>query len=272
MKKIVLFISVLVFLAAASSAVPHVPTLEFMGVFAQPPAGWIFWNGAEIRIGWKLRNGLGHERMNILLLRDGAYLKTLAAGVPNKLANMGNPNQNYLYNEYVWKPGPYDVGCGYQVKVSKEDNSLFVISGSFNIYPALRYTKNGVISYAQLDTPVGGSTLLLKTHSPIKWTANAAPAAWPSKQIHLKLLANINGSIVLVGDIADVSLDLSGCAIHGQYSWTVGALVNIVRAEYKPNGKNNILYRVRLTGDSSTYDSDDFKIGGIFVQSGSSKK
>jgi hypothetical protein len=269
MKKFTLCFSVLALLVAAVPGTPRTPTLEFMGVFAQPSSGWLFWNGAEIRIGWKLRNGLGHERMIIDLLKDGAYLKTLIAGVPNKLANMGQADQNYLYNEYAWKPGPYDIGCHYQVKVNKEDYSLSITSAVFNIYPVFRYTKNGVNSYAQLDTPAGGSTLLLGKNYPIKWSANAAPAAWPSKQIHLKLLADINGSIVVVGDIADVAIDFSGCAIHGQYGWPVGTLVNIAHPEYKPDGKNNVLYRVRLTGDSSTYDSDDFKIGAIHVTPGS---
>ena len=263
MRKFVLCFCALALLAAAVPGIARTPTLEFMDVFAQPSSSWLFWNGGEILIGWKLRNGLGHERMNIYLYRDGAYLKTLMAGIPNKLADMGQPDQNYLYNEYAWKPGPYDVGCHYQVKVSKEDNSLSITSGIFNIYPAWHYVKNGVNSYARLDTPVGGSNLLFGTNYLIKWTANAAPTAWPSKQIHLKLLANINGSILPVGDIADLNIDFSGCAIYGQYGWPVGTVVNLVHAEYKPDGKNNVLYRVRLTGDSSTYDSDDFKIGRL---------
>lgn len=93
----------------------------------------------------------------------------------------------------------------------------------------------------------------------------AAPSAWPSGKINLKLMANINGNVIHVGDIATVNISFAGCPVTGRYTWLVGTLTNVTHPGKKPDGKNGINYRIRLTGDTSTYDSDDFTIGKLLV-------
>jgi hypothetical protein len=237
-----------------------------MDTLAQDPYAWIFFDGYVLHVGWQIKPGTGQERMKIVLLNGAEMpLRTLASGIANKFANMGQADANYWYNIYPWTLGPGDVGCYYKIRVSTEDNSMSITSAIFNIYPALNYQKNGVYSYARLDTPQGGVIYFLNRDLDIKWTAMAKPTAWPSKEIQLKLMANDNGNIVYVGDIAHVGINFIHCPIHGKYSWKVGSLLTCVLPEKRPDGKNGIRYRIRLTGDTSTYDSDDFLIGRLLM-------
>jgi hypothetical protein len=262
-RRFVIFAVALVLLAATVPGTAGLATIKFMDVLAQPPSGWLFWSGGQVKIGWQLHNVTGQEKMTIALVRGDAVLKILASGLSNKFANMGQAAKNYWYNEYNWPPGPGDIGCHYRIRVSTQDGGLSITSYPFSIFPALNFQKNGVTSYARLDTPTAGSTLLFGRNYDITWTAVSALIAWPSRQIHLKLLANINGSIIPVGDIFDLNIDFLGCSIYGKYTWNVGFVYNFVHIEYRPDGKNGIKYRIRLTGDTSTYDSDDFLIGKI---------
>ena len=266
MKRSGIVVLALIILSSVLSSGASGSTLKFQGTFANPPSSWLFLSNATMHIGWQIKPGTGQERMIVVLLRNGSVSKTLASDVSNKFANMGNAADNYWYNEVVWKPGSGDANCHFQVKVKTMDGSLSLTSAEFNIYPHLNYQKNGVYSYARLIYPLGGKTYLLHMNTDIKWEGNMTPSAWPSGKIHLKLMANDNGNIIHVGDIVDVTIDYSGCPITGQYSWKVGTLTNITHPEKKPNGTNGVKYRVRLTGEHSTYDSDDFLVGKFAVK------
>jgi len=264
MKKFAVSLVLVVLLTAAVPAQAGLTILSFMDVFAQPPSGWLFWSGYQVHVAWKLTgSATGQEKMNVALLKDGAAVRMLASGISNKFANMGQASANYWYNEYLWTIGPGDVGCHFQVQVTVQNSSLAIKTDMFNIYPFLNIQKNGVNSYARLDTPKAGDVILYGHNYDIKWTANAAHSAWPSGKISLKLMTTSGGAVIHVGDIVTVNIDFNGCPIYGKYSWPAGALFNITHPGKVPDGKNGIKYRIRLTGDSSTYDTDDFLIGTL---------
>jgi hypothetical protein len=275
MRKIAVFAFAVILLAPTVPGTAGISTIKFMDVFASPPSGWFFWNGGSVNVGWQLRNVTGQEKMDVALLGNAGavVLKMLGTGISNKFANMGQPELNYWYNELIWKPGPADVGCHYKIRVSTQDGGLSITSGIFMVNPALGFQKNGVTSYARLDTPTGGSTLLLGRNYDIKWTMIVSRLAWPSGTFNLKLMANINGAIVPVGSIRDnYGIDFMGCAVYGKYTWEVGKLIVYDHYEYKPDGKNGIKYRIRIIGEKGTSDSDDFLIGKLQMQRGSEKK
>lgn len=262
-------LAVLALLVAAQPARADfkVSQLRFMGTLAQDPKAWLFFGGMTLEIGWMIEPGTGKEKMNIDLLRaNGSPVYRIAAGLTNKFANMGPGGHSYWYNGYPWKLGLDDVDCFYKVRISIEGSPTAITSGPFNIYPALQFVKNDVRSYARLDTPEGGKNYILGRNLDITWTAMSKRSAWPSQKIELKLMANDNGNIVPVGEIAHVGIDMTACNIHGKYTWKVGSLLTVVNQGKKPDGKNGIKYRVRLTGDTSTYDSDDFTIGNLTMQ------
>ena len=265
MKKTVSLAVFIILVAAAVPGYADLKTITFQNILAQPPSSWLFFPGFKVHVGWKLGNATGQEKMDVVVLKEGVLIKTLVSGMLNKYANMGNPNDSYWYNEYWWTLGPGDVGCHIQVQVKVQGSSLRITSHIFDVYPFLNVQKNGVYSYARLDTPPAGATLLLGMNYDIRWSMMAAPSAWPSGKINLKLMANVNGNIIHVGDIASVAISFAGCPVSGRYTWNVATLTNVTHPGKKPDGKNGINYRIRLTGDTSTYDSDDFKIGKLLV-------
>lgn len=249
----VVVLAVLVGMAASGEAGTLTP-------YGNMLPGDYFWVGLKQSIGWVATGVDPKTKIKVTLLRNGAPLRVLGAGLP--LNNNSTPGANARASTIGfiwWTPTVSDIGCRYAFQVATETGGLSFTTQIFGIFAAASFPTKGAPSYVKLEAPTAGKVLLLGQPATIKWSLIAEPSRWPSKKLLLELFWQ-NGK---VGDITTIPLDFHGCPTTGYYTWTVGQVTNISNTGQIPDGKNlapGNFYWVRASGDGSSYFGEMFVI------------
>jgi hypothetical protein len=212
-------------------------------------------DGKQVTINWFSKGIDLKTKLKLTLLKNGAPFRVIATGLA--LTNGYQDILKQWCNDTKWTPANSDIGCNYKLLLSTEDNTISDTSLKFDIFPAKNFVSQGKYSYVRLDSPHGGELLRLGQPYQIKWTCLPIVNQWPSHKLKLELFYNQNK----VADIATVNLDFNQCPIYGSLNWTVGS-----------NLAPGNTYQIKISGDSSSWLSDNFIIAYPGSKPGSGSK
>jgi hypothetical protein len=209
----------------------------------------------QVTINWFSKDIDLQKKLKLTLLKNGVPFRVIATGLP--LTNGYKDMLNQWCNDTKWTPADSDVGCKYKLLLSTEDNTISDMSQQFDIFPAKNFVSQGKYSYVRLDAPQDGELLRVGQSYQIKWTCIPIIAQWPSQKLKLELLYNKRKA----ADITTVTLDFSQCPIYGSYSWMIDN-----------NTTPGNTYQIKISGDSSSWLSDNFIIAYPSSKPGSGSK
>lgn len=211
--------------------------------------------GKQVLINWFSYGIDLQTKLKLTLLKNGVPFLVIATGL--SLTNGYKDIRDFWCGDAKWTPGNNDIGCNYKMQLSTEDNTISDTSQGFYILPATEFVSQGKYSYVKLDSPKGGEILYLGKYYVIKWTCKPINSHWPSQKLKLELFYNNTK----VGDIANVDLNFNQCPVYGSYNWAFGS--NLTPGNF---------YQIRISGDSSSYFSDNFIIAYPSSKPGSGEK
>lgn len=201
-------------------------------------------SGKQVNIDWSSTGISPQTKLKLALLKNNAPFRVIATGLP--LTNGYKNVINDWVNSTPWTPANSDIGCNYKFELSTEDNSVSTTGLPFHILPTNHFVSQGKYTYVKLDWPHGGEVLRLGKSYQLKWTWIPFLPLWPSQKLKLELFFNNSK----VSDIATVGLNFfNQCQIYGTYNWVVSS--NLTAGNF---------YRIKISGDSSSWLGDNFII------------